>query len=189
MVPLRVLGVGWKLTSFEKSDIPHPCSNFCQALQACTFTLYAVLQEWPVILTLTGYSATKYLNRGASVLTKMMSENAQNILLHFQPLAWWNSRFVFRGTVAVFHAERLINLRNRIIQLCTLKKTVMPKCFRGLSTEVCLTSKNSKFALAKLSILHDPNTNGFKRILIYFHRDTQNANFGEIPLIKPQNNT
>lgn len=160
MVPLRVLAVGWKLTSFEKSDIPHPRSNFCQALQACTFTLYAVLQEWTVILTLTDYSAMKYLNRGAAVLTNMMSENAQNILLHFQPLAWRNSRFVFRGTAAMFHAERLINLRNRnrIIQLCTLKKTVMPKCFRGLSTEVCLASKNSKFALAELSILYDPNT-------------------------------
>ena len=119
-----------------------------------------MLQEWTVILTLTDYSAMKYLNRGAAVLTNMMSENAQNILLHFQPLAWRNSRFVFRGTAAMFHAERLINLRNRnrIIQLCTLKKTVMPKCFRGLSTEVCLASKNLKFALAELSILYDPNT-------------------------------
>ena len=35
----------------------------------------------------------------------------------------------------------------------------------------------------------DPNTRRFKRTLVYFNTDTQYANFGEIPFIKPQNDT
>ena len=35
----------------------------------------------------------------------------------------------------------------------------------------------------------DPNTKRFQQTLIYFNTDTQYAHFGEIPFIKPQNNT
>ena len=35
----------------------------------------------------------------------------------------------------------------------------------------------------------DPNTKKFKWTLIYFNTDTQYANIGEIPFIKPQNDT
>ena len=35
----------------------------------------------------------------------------------------------------------------------------------------------------------DPNTKRFKRTLLYFNTDTQYEIFGEIPFIKPQNDT
>ena len=47
--------------------------------------------------------------------------------------------------------------------------------------------------MTKIMYLHlflkDPNTKRIKQTLIYFNTDTQNANFREIPFIKPQNDT
>ena len=43
--------------------------------------------------------------------------------------------------------------------------------------------------MTAIILKQDPNTKRFQQKLIYFNMDTQYANFGEIPFIKPQNDT